>query len=94
MHIQHHSYMVWFAIPCDVLNATYLYVLSIASQKYDRWYFHVTTRQCVQSNWIQLRDTLQIMYVLTKVELWNANTAGNYVNQITCIPKYGINLDK
>ncbi len=34
------------------------------------------------------------MYVLTKVELCSTNTAGNYVNQITCNPKHGIGLDE
>ncbi|PIM94962.1 Sulfite reductase [NADPH] hemoprotein beta-component [Candidatus Hodgkinia cicadicola] len=94
VYLQRHSYMVRFAIPCGVLNATQLYALSIASQKYDRWYFHVTTRQCVQFNWIQLRDTPQIMYALTKVGLWSAHTAGNCVRQITCNPKHGIGLDE
>ncbi len=47
VYLQHHSYMVRFAIPCGILNATQLYALSIASQKYGKWYFHVTTRQCV-----------------------------------------------
>ncbi|PIM95715.1 nitrite/sulfite reductase [Candidatus Hodgkinia cicadicola] len=94
VYLQLHSYMLRVAVPCGVLNATQLYALSIASQKYDRWYFHVTTRQSVQFNWIQLRDTPQIMNALTKVGLWSAHTAGNCVRQITCNPKHGIGLDE
>ncbi|PIM96411.1 Sulfite reductase [NADPH] hemoprotein beta-component [Candidatus Hodgkinia cicadicola] len=94
VYLQLHSYMVRVAVSRGELNSEQLYALAIASQKYDRGYFHVTTRQNVQFNWVQLRNTPQIINSLTKVGLWSAHTAGNCVRQITCDPKHGIGLDE
>ncbi len=57
VYLQLHSYMLRVAIPCGILNSEQLCSLLVASQKYDRGYFHVTTRQNVQFNWVKLRQT-------------------------------------
>ncbi len=50
VYLQLHSYMLRVAIPNGVLNAEQLLMLALISCKYDRGYFHVTTRQNVQFN--------------------------------------------
>ncbi len=94
LYLQLHSYMLRVAIPNGELSGQQLMTLAVASQKYDRGYFHITTRQNVQFNWISLHDAPQISAALSKVNLLSTHTAGNCVRQIVCDPTHDFAVDE
>ncbi|MFP2998005.1 hypothetical protein ACA081_00075 [Candidatus Hodgkinia cicadicola] len=94
VYLQLHSYMLRVAIPNGELNTKQLVALALISIKYDRGYFHMTTRQNVQFNWININNVAKITRILCKLNLWTAYTAGNCVRQITCDPTHEISLDE
>ncbi len=50
LYLQAHGYMLRVAATDGELSGKQLAVLAAISEKYDRGYFHVTTRQNVQFN--------------------------------------------
>ncbi len=73
------------------LSGQQLMTLAVASQKYDREYFHITTRQNVRFNWISLHDAPQISAALSKVNLLSTHTAGK---TIVCDPIHDFAVDE
>ncbi|MFP3039022.1 MAG: hypothetical protein ACKEQI_00070 [Candidatus Hodgkinia cicadicola] len=94
LYLQAHGYMLRVAATDGELSGKQLAVLAAISEKYDRGYFHVTTRQNVQFNWIKLLDAANAIEILSRVKLYSGHTAGNCVRQITCDPYHGIRLDE
>ncbi|MGP1918120.1 MAG: hypothetical protein ACTS4U_00165 [Candidatus Hodgkinia cicadicola] len=94
LYLQAHGYMLRVAVADGELSGKQLAVLAAISEKYDRGYFHVTTRQNVQFNWIKLLDAANAVEILSRVKLYSSHTAGNCVRQITCDPYHGIRLDE
>ncbi|MGP1911882.1 MAG: hypothetical protein ACTS5A_01895 [Candidatus Hodgkinia cicadicola] len=94
LYLQVHGYMLRVAVADGELSGKQLAVLAFISEKYDRGYFHVTTRQNVQFNWIKLLDAANAVEILSRVKLYSSHTAGNCVRQITCDPYHGIRLDE
>ena len=54
--VQMHAYMLRVAVPYGVLSARQLRCLADISRRYDRGYGHITTRQNIQFNWIELAE--------------------------------------
>ncbi|MGP1925448.1 MAG: hypothetical protein ACTS6A_01730 [Candidatus Hodgkinia cicadicola] len=94
LYLQAHGYMLRVAVADGELSGKQLAVLAAISEKYDRGYFHVTTRQNVQFNWIKLLDAANAVEIMSRVNLHSGHTAGNCVRQITCDPYHGIRLDE
>ncbi|MGP1916122.1 MAG: hypothetical protein ACTS6G_01600 [Candidatus Hodgkinia cicadicola] len=94
LYLQSHGYMLRVAVADGELSGKQLAVIAAVSEKYDRGYFHVTTRQNVQFNWIKLFDAANAVEILSRVKLYSGHTAGNCVRQITCDPYHGIRLDE
>ncbi len=86
--------MLRVAIPSGELSSKQLVALAFISIKYDRGYFHMTTRQNVQFNWISINNVAKITRILCKLNLWTSYTSGNCIRQITCETTHGISLDE
>ncbi len=94
VYLQLHSYMLRVAIPSGELSSKQIVTLAFISIKYDRGYFHMTTRQNVQFNWININNLEKITRILCKLNLWTSYTSGNCIRQITCDPTHEISLDE
>ncbi|AUG91540.1 Sulfite reductase [NADPH] hemoprotein beta-component [Candidatus Hodgkinia cicadicola] len=94
VYLQLHGYMLRAATTNCQLNSEQMIALALASCKYDRGYFHITTRQTVQFNWISLAGAAKLAQLLSRVGLSSLHTSGNCVRQITCDPLWGISLDE
>ncbi len=89
-----HAYMLRVAIPYGTLNAKQLQQLAYIADKYDKGYAHLTTRQNIQFNWIQLTQMGEILADLAKVNLHAIQTSGKVVRNITADPLSGIRVDE
>jgi len=58
LYLQLHAYMLRIAVPYGTLNSKQLHKLADISEKYDRGYGHITTRQNMQMNWPEHADEL------------------------------------
>ncbi|MFP3039452.1 MAG: hypothetical protein ACKESB_01860 [Candidatus Hodgkinia cicadicola] len=94
VYLQLHSHMLRVAIECGELTARQLGALALLSVKYDRGYFHITTRQNVQFNWVNPWEAAKLSEALTRIGLSSSYTAGNCVRQITCDPTHGTSLSE
>ncbi|AUG34194.1 Sulfite reductase [NADPH] hemoprotein beta-component [Candidatus Hodgkinia cicadicola] len=94
VYLQLNGYMLRAAITNCQLNSEQMASLALASCKYDRGYFHITTRQTVQFNWVSLAGAVKLTQLLSRVGLSSLHTSGNCVRQITCDPLWGISLDE
>ncbi|ATW06048.1 Sulfite reductase [NADPH] hemoprotein beta-component [Candidatus Hodgkinia cicadicola] len=92
--LQLHSYMLRAATTNCQFDSEQIVLLALASCKYDRGYFHITTRQTVQFNWISLAGAAKLTQLLSRAGLSSLHTSGNCVRQITCDPLWGISLDE
>jgi len=54
LYLQLHAYMLRIAIPYGALSPEKLRLLARIARRYDRGYFHFTTLQNIQFNWIKL----------------------------------------
>ncbi|XXM90127.1 nitrite/sulfite reductase [Candidatus Hodgkinia cicadicola] len=94
LYLQLHGYMLRIAVAYAQLSASQLLALAYASCKYDKAYFHITTRQTIQFNWVSLASAAKLVKLLSGVGLSSAHTSGNCVRQITCDPLWGVSLDE
>ncbi|XXN13774.1 MAG: nitrite/sulfite reductase [Candidatus Hodgkinia cicadicola] len=94
VYLQLHGYMLRVALIDAQLSSRQLLALAQASCKYDRGYFHITTRQTIQFNWVSLAAAAKLTKLLSKTGLSSAHTSGNCVRQITCDPLWGVCLDE
>jgi sulfite reductase (NADPH) hemoprotein beta-component len=83
LYIQRQAPMLRVAIPYGLLSSKQLRKLAHIARKYDRGYGHFTTRQNIQYNWPQLKDTPDILAELASVEMHAIQTSGNCVRNIT-----------
>ncbi|XXM93308.1 MAG: nitrite/sulfite reductase [Candidatus Hodgkinia cicadicola] len=94
VYLQLRAYMLRIAVANGELNSKQMLALAYASTKYDRGYFHITTRQTVQFNWLSLSCAARLIKLLSKVSLSSAHTSGSCVRQITCDPLRNVCLDE
>ncbi|PPR25459.1 MAG: Sulfite reductase [ferredoxin], partial [Alphaproteobacteria bacterium MarineAlpha10_Bin1] len=83
LYLQMHAYMLRVAVPYGVLSAHQLRCLADISRRYDRGYGHITTRQNIQFNWIELAEMPDLLADLAKVEMHAIQTSGNCIRNTT-----------
>ena len=94
LYLQLHAYMLRVAVPYGTLNAKQLHKLADISEKYDRGYGHVTTRQNMQFNWPQLQEIPDLLQELADVEMHCFQTSGNCIRNVTSDPFAGATADE
>jgi sulfite reductase (NADPH) hemoprotein beta-component len=83
LYLQLHAYMLRVAIPYGTLDARQMRMLAHIARTYDKGYGHFTTRQNIQYNWIELKDTPDILAELATVEMHAIQTSGNCIRNIS-----------
>lgn len=83
VYLQLHAYMLRIGVPYGTMDAAQLRTLAQIARKYDRNYFHFTTRQNVQFNWISLDDIPDILEQLAEINLHTIQTSGNCIRNVT-----------
>ena len=94
LYMQKHAYMLRVAIPYGTLSARQLRTLASIAEDYDRGYGHITTRQNMQFNWIELAEVPDILERLAEVEMHAIQTSGNCVRNITTEAFAGVAADE
>ncbi|WP_339044960.1 nitrite/sulfite reductase [Candidatus Zinderia endosymbiont of Aphrophora alni] len=94
IYMQKHAYMLRIAIPYGLLSSKQMRILSFISNKYDKGYGHFTTRQNIQFNWINIKDTPKILKKLSTVEMHSIQTSGNCIRNITSDEFFGVSNDE
>ncbi len=94
LYLQKHAYMLRVAIPYGTLSATQLRTLARIAREHDRGYGHLTTRQNIQFNWIELEQVPDILEQLAAVEMHAIQTSGNCVRNVTTEAFAGVAADE
>ena len=90
LYIQKHAPMLRVAVPYGMLSSVQLRMLAQICREYDRDYCHITTRQNIQFNWVQLDDVPDILDRLASVEMHAIQTSGNCIRNTTSDPLAGV----
>ena len=94
LYYQRHAYMLRVAIPYGLLNSRQMRALGVVAETYDRGFGHLTTRQNIQFNWLELKDIPDILDLLADVEMNGIQSSGNCVRNISCDPLSGVAADE
>jgi len=94
LYIQRHAPMLRIAIAYGMLNSSQIRKLAAISKKYDRGYGHLTTRQNMQLNWIEIDDVPKALEELAEVGLHGIQSSGNCLRNITSDAFAGISVDE
>ena len=94
LYLQLHAYMLRVAVPYGTLNSKQFRQLAMISEKYDRGYGHITTRQNMQFNWPQLPEVPDILQDLADVEMHCFQTSGNCIRNVTSDPYAGATAEE
>jgi sulfite reductase (NADPH) hemoprotein beta-component len=94
LYLQLHAYMLRINVPYGVLSSTQLRKLAQIARDYDKGYGHLTTRQNVQFNWIQLQQTPDLLKELASVEMHCIQSSGNCIRNITADEYAGVAADE
>ena len=103
-YVQRHAPMLRVAVPYGELNARQLRALARIAREYDGkpggmyaprgGFAHLTTRQNVQFNWIELADAADVMDLLADVDMHGIQTSGNCIRNITSDCFAGVAADE
>ncbi len=94
LYEERYAPMLRVAIPYGELNSTQLRKLAAVSRKYDKGYGHITTRQNIQFNWLQIGQVPDLLEELSQVQMHAIQTSGNCIRNITTDPLAGIITDE
>lgn len=94
LYIQKHAPMLRIAVPYGMLSAHQLRTIAGICQRFDRDYCHITTRQNIQLNWVQLEDVPAILEQLASVDMHAIQTSGNCIRNTTSDPLAGVAADE
>lgn len=94
LYVQKHAPMLRIAVPYGMLSARQLRTIAQICQQYDRDYCHITTRQNIQLNWVQLEDVPAILDQLASVDMHAIQTSGNCIRNTTSDPLAGVAADE
>ncbi|WP_027468851.1 nitrite/sulfite reductase [Deefgea rivuli] len=94
IYLQRHAHMLRVAIPYGTLSDTQLETLADIAERWDKGYGHFTTRQNIQFNWIDLKDTPDILAQLAQVEMHAIQTSGNCIRNISTDVFAGVAADE
>ena len=90
LYVQKHAPMLRVAVPYGMLSSTQLRMMAKICKDYDRNYCHITTRQNVQFNWVELTDVPDILDELASAEMHAIQTSGNCIRNTTSDPLAGV----
>ncbi|MDG2461048.1 MAG: nitrite/sulfite reductase [Luminiphilus sp.] len=94
VYLQLHAYMLRVAIPYGTLSAHQMRGLANISERWDKGYGHLTTRQNIQFNWPKLVDTPDILNALAELDMHAIQTSGNTIRNVTTDHFAGAALDE
>ncbi|MFT5721500.1 MAG: sulfite reductase (NADPH) hemoprotein beta-component [Motiliproteus sp.] len=94
LYVQKHAPMLRVAVPYGMLAAMQLRKLAEIAREYDRGYCHVTTRQNIQFNWVEMEQVPEILERLLEVEMHAIQTSGNCIRNTTSDPFAGVARDE
>ncbi|MBQ0834597.1 nitrite/sulfite reductase [Marinobacter sp.] len=94
VYLQRHAYMLRVAIPYGTLSSRQLRALAVVADRYDRGYGHLTTRQNIQFNWVELEHIPDILEWLADHEMHAIQTSGNCVRNISTDAFAGVARDE
>jgi sulfite reductase (NADPH) hemoprotein beta-component len=94
VYLQRHAYMLRVAIPYGTLSSKQLRALATVAERYDRGYGHLTTRQNIQFNWVELERVPDILEWLASHEMHAIQTSGNCVRNISTDAFAGVARDE
>ncbi|MEH6649090.1 MAG: nitrite/sulfite reductase [Motiliproteus sp.] len=94
LYVQKHAPMLRVAVPYGMLSAQQLRKVSVVSRRYDRGYCHITTRQNIQFNWVEMDQVPTILEQLLDVDMHAIQTSGNCIRNTTCDPLAGVAKDE
>ncbi len=83
LYMQLHAYMLRVNVPYGSLSSRQMHKLAHIARAYDKGFGHLTTRQNIQYNWINLEDTPDLLRELADVEVTAIQSSGNCVRNIT-----------
>lgn len=83
LYLQLHAYMLRVAIPYGTLSSHQMRRLAYIARRYDKGFGHITTRQNIQFNWIQLTQVPDLLAELAEVEMHAIQTSGNCIRNVT-----------
>jgi len=83
LYLQLHAYMLRVAIPYGTLSSRQMRRLAYIARHYDKGFGHITTRQNIQYNWIQLTQAPDLLAELAEVEMHAIQTSGNCIRNVT-----------
>lgn len=90
LYVQKHAPMLRVAVPYGMLSSTQLRMMAKICRDYDRNYCHITTRQNIQFNWVELTDVPDILDELASAEMHAIQTSGNCIRNTTSDPLAGV----
>ncbi len=94
LYLEMHAYMLRIAIPYGGLSARQMHALGDIAEKYDRGYGHLTTRQNIQFNWLELDQVPELLADLAKVDMHAIQSSGNCIRNVTADPYAGAAADE
>ncbi len=94
LYIQRHAPMLRVAIPYGLLSSEQMRMLAHISRKYDQGYGHLTTRQNMQFNWLELKDVPDVLADLATVEMHSIQTSGNCIRNTSSDQLAGVAKDE
>jgi len=86
---QLHAPMLRVAIPYGMFTADQMRTLAKVADDYDRGFGHMTTRQNMQFNWIELAKIPDALDELAEFQMHAIQTSGNCIRNITSDPLAG-----
>jgi len=94
LYIQRQAPMLRIAVPYGMLDAKQLRTLAKVAKEFDKSYCHITTRQNIQLNWVQIQDVPSLLKTLAQANLHSIQTSGNCIRNITSDPFAGVAGDE
>lgn len=94
LYIQTHAPMLRVAVPYGLLNSAQLRKLAHIARTYDKGYCHLTTRQNIQFNWLELARVPDILAELATVQMHAIQTSGSCLRNTTSDHLAGVAVDE
>lgn len=94
LYLQTHAYMLRVAIPYGILSSEQMRKLGHVARVYDKGYGHMTTRQNIQYNWLDVAKVPDLLSDLADVDMHAIQTSGNCIRNTTTDPLAGATQDE
>ncbi len=94
LYLQRHAPMLRVAIPYGTLSSKQLHQLAYIARRFDRGYGHLTTRQNIQFNWLNLEEVPDLLAALAQVQMHAIQTSGSCIRNTTADHLAGVSPDE